>query len=48
MKVTLLLTKDEARRVAASIAKLPETAANSSGPHLTSLTPIPGTLAPER
>jgi hypothetical protein len=35
-------------RRAANIAKLPETAANPSGPHLTSLTPIPGTLAPER
>jgi hypothetical protein len=35
---------NEARRIAANIAKLPETAANPSGPHLTSLTPIPGTL----
>jgi cytochrome c553 len=43
-----LLTQDEARRIAANIAKLPETAANPSGPHLTSLTPIPGTLASER
>jgi hypothetical protein len=44
----LSLSRNEARRIAVNIAKLPGTAANPSGPHLTSLTPIPGTLASER